>query len=251
MTDKEHYERLWRSGWKESRKQPGVSHRTRRRLVLSCLRRLHRPNVSLLDIGCGDGSLLAAIHKTGLEVQLLAGTDLSAEALKIARTNVPQAQLFQCDPGKASIPIRQRFDIVTCCEVLEHVPDYEAAVRHIFEVLHPGGRALITVPHSMKYWGPHDEAVHHIRRFEKKDLCETLQAEGFRIERAFTWGGVLYDLYYRFLLNRINPQRTFQSKSVLQRAVHCILYRLFFIDDRFVKVVSGRMLFIVAAKPSP
>jgi SAM-dependent methyltransferase len=62
------------------------------------------------------------------------------------------------------------FDLVTLCDVLEHVEHERPAVDAVYDALKPGGVALVTVPALMSLWGPHDVANHHFRRYTKKTL---------------------------------------------------------------------------------
>lgn len=89
------------------------------------------------------------------------------------------------------------FDLIYCSHVLEHVRDDRAAIREMFRVLKPGGRALIMVPLSE---GPtlEDPAVidpaererlylqsDHLRLYGLDDLRERLAAHGFEVEVTF------------------------------------------------------------------
>ncbi|MDQ1331245.1 MAG: hypothetical protein QG578_1513, partial [Thermodesulfobacteriota bacterium] len=57
--------------------------------------------------------------------------------------------------------------------------------------LNPGGKILITVPAFRFLWSSHDVAVHHKRRYVKKELMELVQLSGFRI---------IYFSYFNMLL---------------------------------------------------
>jgi len=243
------YERLWSGGWRSSsRTAPGASYRTRRRLFLSCFRSVYRPGARVLDVGCGNGSLLADIARRHPDVGPLLGTDIAEAALEVAREAVPAAEMFCCDPQTGPIPIDEPCDIVLSCEVLEHVDDPESVVAQMRDALRPGGALVMSVPHSMKHWGPHDEAVHHVRRLERDEVTELLTDAGLHVERMFTWGSVLYDIYYRALLNQVSTELTWKPKSWLMRRAHDVLYTALFLDDLFINVGTGRMLFAVARR---
>ena len=243
------YDNLWKKDWKEARKTPGVSNRSRFRLILSCFKKIYKPGVHILDIGCGNGSLLRNIKERYNYFGKIVGTDISSEAIELAKQHFQEAEYYVCDPSAEPFPFDDRFQIATCCEVLEHIEDYLSVLKKIWEILEPGGFLLITVPHSMKHWGPHDTAVNHIRRFEKKELCENVEKAGFEIIKVFTWGSVLYNIYYKFILNKVKPAATMKKKSWLSRQVHNILYYCFYIDDLFINIGTGRMLILLAEKP--
>lgn len=245
------YERLWAGGWRSSSlTAPGASYRTRRRLFLSCFRPVYRPGARVLDVGCGNGSLLADIARRHRDVGPLIGTDVADAALDVARQALPEGRFFRCDPQVDAIPVGEPCDIVTSSDVLEHTADYRAVIARMRDALRPGGALIVSVPHSMAHWGPHDEAVGHVRRFERDELAGALERAGLRVARLFTWGSVLYGLYYRLLLNRVSPARTWKPKSWLMRRAHDALYLALFADDLFVNVGTGRMLFAVARRPA-
>ena len=94
----------------------------------------------ILDVGCGGGILSESMARAGAEVT---GIDLAEKSLKIAKLhglesgikvdyrNVPVEQLATEQPGS--------FDVVTCMEMLEHVPDPASIVRACAELAKPGG----------------------------------------------------------------------------------------------------------------
>ena len=66
-------------------------------------------------------------------------------------------------------------------DVLEHIKEDAAAVRHVAEVLVPGGVFLLTVPALMGLWSRHDTANRHYRRYTRGSLRAVLEGAGFRI----------------------------------------------------------------------
>jgi 2-polyprenyl-6-hydroxyphenyl methylase / 3-demethylubiquinone-9 3-methyltransferase len=75
-----------------------------------------------LDIGCGGGILTDSLARKGAHAL---GVDLSTKALKVAQLHAQEA------PGS--------FDVVTCMEMLEHVPDPSSIVRACATLVKPGG----------------------------------------------------------------------------------------------------------------
>ena len=100
----------------------------------------HRPKI--LDVGCGGGILSEALAKAGAQVT---GIDLSRAAIEVAEQHA-QKQGLKIDYRYESIEeVVQRsvgsFDVVTCMEMLEHVPEPVKIVAACAQVLKPGGHA--------------------------------------------------------------------------------------------------------------
>jgi len=78
-----------------------------------------------LDIGCGGGILADAMARKGAEVL---GIDLSTRALRVAQLHAleaqtPQVRYREVSAEALALEMPQAFDVVTCMEMLEHVPD--------------------------------------------------------------------------------------------------------------------------------
>lgn len=84
------------------------------------------------------------------------------------------------------LPFRDRCaDLVICTEVLEHVPDFTAALNEIARVLRPGGALVLTMP---LLWGVHE--TQDFRRLTAVALARTLDAHGFSVRRLERRGGI-------------------------------------------------------------
>jgi 2-polyprenyl-6-hydroxyphenyl methylase/3-demethylubiquinone-9 3-methyltransferase len=93
----------------------------------------------VLDIGCGGGFLTEEFARLGCRV---VGIDPSAESLEVARAHAAQGgQAIDYRQGFAEqLPFDDgEFDIVCCCDVLEHVRDLPAVIAETARVLRPGG----------------------------------------------------------------------------------------------------------------
>jgi 2-polyprenyl-6-hydroxyphenyl methylase/3-demethylubiquinone-9 3-methyltransferase len=96
---------------------------------------------SALDIGCGGGILSDSMARKGAQVL---GIDLSTKALRVAQMHALEAQTPQVSYREVSaeaLAAEQtgQFDVVTCMEMLEHVPDPASVVRACAELVKPGG----------------------------------------------------------------------------------------------------------------
>ena len=95
----------------------------------------------VLDVGCGGGILADAMARKGAQVT---GIDLSTKALRVAQLHVLEAQTPDIEYREVSVETLAQeqpgsFDMVTCMEMLEHVPDPDSVVRACAALVKPGG----------------------------------------------------------------------------------------------------------------
>lgn len=94
----------------------------------------------VLDVGCGGGILSEALYQRGARVT---GLDMGQAPLEVARLHALEsgAQVdYQQSTAEAFAEANSdRFDVVTCLEMLEHVPDPTSTVRACASLVKPGG----------------------------------------------------------------------------------------------------------------
>ena len=100
----------------------------------------------VLDIGCGGGILTDAMARKGAEVL---GIDLAGKALKVAQLHALEAQTHGVRYREVSAETLaaeqpESFDVVTCMEMLEHVPDPSSVVRACATLVKPGGHVFFS-----------------------------------------------------------------------------------------------------------
>ena len=94
-----------------------------------------------LDVGCGGGILADAMARKGAQVL---GIDLAAKALRVAQLHAleaqtPNVQYRETSAEALAAEMPGQFDVVTCMEMLEHVPDPASVVRACATLVKPGG----------------------------------------------------------------------------------------------------------------
>jgi 2-polyprenyl-6-hydroxyphenyl methylase/3-demethylubiquinone-9 3-methyltransferase len=149
----------------------------------------------VVDIGCGGGILAEALATQGAQVT---GIDMAELSLKVARLHLHESELevdYQLITAEAFAEQHAaQFDIVTCLEMLEHVPDPAAIIGAAARLLKPGGcLVLSTLNRNPKSFalailgaeyvlGLIPRGTHQYRRFIKpSEMAAQLRANGLAV----------------------------------------------------------------------
>ncbi|WP_029148831.1 bifunctional 2-polyprenyl-6-hydroxyphenol methylase/3-demethylubiquinol 3-O-methyltransferase UbiG [Methylophilus sp. 5] len=99
----------------------------------------------VLDVGCGGGILSESMAQRGAQVT---GIDLAEKSLQVAQLHALEANVqldYRCVAVEALAQEKpQAFDVVTCMEMLEHVPDPASVVRACAALVKPGGHVFFS-----------------------------------------------------------------------------------------------------------
>lgn len=102
-------------------------------------------NKTLLDVGCGGGILSEALAKLGAQVSAI---DLAPQSIEIAKLHLYESNLsvnYECiEVGAKAVQSPESFDVVTCMEMLEHVPDPAYIIQECAKLLKSGGMAFFS-----------------------------------------------------------------------------------------------------------
>lgn len=134
------------------------------------------PADRLLDCGAGTGRFAAEMANR-CQVKVL---DDHAEALELLRERFRPDQILSLAGDRVPLPDGS-LEYVTALDVLEHVPDDAAVVRGFHRLLVPGGLAVVTVPAGMALWSDWDVALHHYRRYARRELAALFPADQWEI----------------------------------------------------------------------
>jgi SAM-dependent methyltransferase len=151
------------------------------------LRRMVRgtaPGVAL-DIGAAGGGNTRVLRDLGWQA---IPVEYGPEGAAVAS----QRGLPAVRADATRLPIaEQSVDAAVAFDVLEHIEDDVRAVAETYRVLRPGGLFLVAVPVDMRLWSAHDEAVGHVRRYDRTDLVRLITDGGFAVTDVRSWNVLL------------------------------------------------------------
>lgn len=221
----------------------------KRRVVLGTLDRLlaSLPAGPILDLGCGTGRTLRELASRrpafGLDADpACLGYCAERGSRGLGRTHGER------------LPLRDgALALVTALDILEHLDDDLAAAREIHRVLRPGGALLASVPAYRLLWSPHDEVLHHRRRYTRREFTELLRRAGFEVERSFAFNYLLFPpiLAVRLLRKLLPIGRGSTDFFLLPRPLNAALRGLFELEwaiDRVLSVPVGVTWIAIARK---
>lgn len=157
---------------------------------------------SVLDVGCNAGAFARHLTTKGCDVTGIEVIKELADDAAIWCTNVVVGDIETLDLSEALDG--EKFDIITCLDVLEHLREPAETLRRLGEVLRPGGRVIISIPHvahaamrlqlltgsfSYTQQGLLDQT--HLRFFDRAGLEEMLADAGMSVtDRLYIRRGV-------------------------------------------------------------
>ncbi len=159
-------------------------YKERRSILAKELRRLPQPGTAL-DIGAAGGGNTRVLRAHGWKSMALEYTSTAAKIAHDRGIDVVRGDARELPVRTGSV------DLVTAFDVLEHIEEDYLATAEITRVLRPGGTALIAVPADMALWSSHDEAVSHVRRYDRTGLRDVIVKGGLVIEELWSWNVLL------------------------------------------------------------
>jgi 2-polyprenyl-3-methyl-5-hydroxy-6-metoxy-1,4-benzoquinol methylase len=161
------------------------------------------PDGSVLDIGCGNGAMLAEMRKLG--PWRFFGVEGSESGVEMARKQGFDTRLADSSRDLLTVFATERFDLIVCVEVIEHVYNPRGLLRQAHALLRPNGRLLLTTPYHGylknlliaasgkcdSHYGPLWDGG-HIKFWSRKTLSTALDETGFTNVRFHGAGRVPY-----------------------------------------------------------
>jgi 2-polyprenyl-3-methyl-5-hydroxy-6-metoxy-1,4-benzoquinol methylase len=207
--------------------------------------RRSRAQGRLLDVGCSIGQFVAHAQKSGFAAS---GLEMNQTSVEFARAHygaeVTCGTIHDAPQSAGSI------DVLTMFDVIEHVADPLGDLRKAYELVAPGGLAVLSTPNidglfpriSMKfakrldYW-PHPEPPYHLFQFSVQTLAAMVRKAGFDIVETRHYA---IDLAY-----------TFGQPATLARSPKRLVYAMLFAPLAVCGpwIGQGDWIYVTARKP--
>ncbi|MEO5357536.1 MAG: class I SAM-dependent methyltransferase [Nitrospirae bacterium YQR-1] len=192
------YDELWK-GWNDMHYYSPAP-RMRRNKIISMLKK--KSIKSLLDVGCGNGEFLKDVRDLIGDVAL-AGADISPYVIESNRKRFKDMEFYRLNLNDETLP--QKFDVVTCMEVVEHCSDYKDSIRRLSEMT--AGELIITVPCGPVF--EIDRRVGHTVHFSAKMIQDAIEKAGLRVRNIQCWGFPFFNMYKHAI--NISPNKMTES----------------------------------------
>jgi SAM-dependent methyltransferase len=212
------YDELWRTIWGDLQRLGPVHRHIREDLV----RLVSSLDVrTILDVGCGSGANLATLAMSGRYE--LSGVDISAEALAIARRHIPSARFHVLDVARGRLD--ECFDLVIGIQVIEHIADDIAVLRHMARM----ARRYVFVSTLQGRMRRSEVGFGHLRNYSSVELRRKMEIAGLEVVGMYGWGFPFYSPLYRSVIEWLPVGLGLPTRPLgpLSRTVAQFLYHLY------------------------
>jgi SAM-dependent methyltransferase len=209
-----------------------------------------RPPQSVADAGCGWGTNLDALEKSGYQVT---GFDISRRILEMI--DQPGRKLVELDFNQPLPASHEQFDALLALDVIEHIDDDRAAVAGMARLLKPGGTAIVSVPALPELFSEFDSIQGHRRRYVPETLRAAFKDTGLDVREIFWWGAWMVPILRRSrnrVDDRSRPAKTYSDYLKLPPWPAPLLMSLAYAWEHSAavkgKLQTGTSLFAVAVR---
>ena len=200
----------------------------------------------LLEVGSGIGNISLFPLRDGYRMMLTDYNPVYVDHLKEQYSTHPSVtgirQMDLNDPQFDTLhgDLAEKFDTVFLLNVLEHIPDDQAAIRNCRKLLRRDGHLVILVPSYAWLYSPLDRELGHFRRYTTGLLAERFRANGLEVihKQYFNFAGIM-----GWLLNG----KIFRKKILPEGQVKFYnkLVPLFRLTDRIILHAAGLSTIVV------
>ena len=202
---------------------------------------------NVLEIGSGLGVFAEYLHHKhyhGIEINPVQLQYLKKKFKRYPQLTFSGHDIVTLNP-KSFKQDCGNFDTVICINVLEHIQQDEQALRHMYDLLAPGGNLILFVPALKSIYGTVDQADHHFRRYNKHDLCQKIHHAKLIItqQRYFNFFGIFgWYLHGKILRTKIHPITHLSSFNAFVPLLRNI--------ENLIPIPLGLSLLTICKKPT-
>lgn len=207
---------------------------------------------TVLDIGCGNGGMVAWLLENGYDAS---GIDSSDHVIDTARTLL---RARGCDASRVKksrveelVESGLQVDNVLSMDCLEHQEDDRGMFANLVRVLRPGGRLVVTVPAVPALFSQRDRTYGHYRRYTREHLLDLCRTEPVRVDHSRYWNllGVPPTFFYGRVLKRaINEDFRYGKPGRAARTLRALLSVWFNRVENNIRPPVGLTLLLVATR---
>ena len=200
-------------------------YRARREIVTDIIKNINdHNNLSLLDIGCGNGHLLKDSCQYVNKAVGIEKFDYS----KPKFDNIINIDIFDNTFEDNS------FDIITFLDVMEHIEDENKFLQEVKRLIKYNGTIIITVPAYQWLFSNSDIFYGHYRRYNSKTLRKVLEDNGLEIQKLSYMNFFLFPLFALVrIIDKVFNRKKFEYGE--SKLTNTILYNIFHIEKYLLK----------------
>ena len=214
---------------------------------------------AVLEIGCGTGGNLAHFAPRFKDTRFV-GLDFDQAACAFARDKCAAetklgTALLRGD-GLALPVADNALDGALALDIIEHFDDDLAVCRELLRALKPGADLVLSVPAWPSLWSPHDEFLHHKRRYRPAELRTLIESAGFEIQETRGFNFLLFTPIWLVRTLKAKQQGAAPASGTdffnLPRPLEALLAGLFVVEAALVRILPirwGVSIMMRARKP--
>lgn len=206
----------------------------------------NRKVFKILDYGCGVGTIDFYLAEKGYSV---IGIDISSKAIIDANKSAKKMKLnnrlqfYNLDKGLKKIT-NNKFDVVLCIEVIEHVKEDKKLANFLSEKLKKEGILILSTPsknaplYKLGLTKEFDQRVGHLRRYTPEGITKIVENSGLKVEMTLKTEGIIRNSLFIF------PFLSFLLRFVRGPISDIVT----FLDNLTVPLFGESDIFVIARK---
>lgn len=222
--------------------EPGTKYRKNE--ILKLIKNYKPINSRILDCGCGAGELIGFLIKNKVSPELIGGCDISDLIIEKNKRIFKEVDFFVCNLGEKQNLRGEKYDIVVCSEVIEHIRNWKLLLNNLKALLKPEGIIILSTQSGRRY-GHHKE-LGHLKHFSTNEISEQMEKNGLQMLRAYNCGWPFMNLKNILVNLPFLKVREKIMRSSKQSLINKIQFRLFDLAYIFSSRTKGPQIFVIA-----